>query len=165
MKKLLIFVSAISLSSVLMIATATGADNKMASVDCGTQLDGKWNVKKAGDIKSHLKHRIKIEKAEAGTYSVKIKNEEGDTVFKSKDGFSLACDSASGSATISGQIKMGNCMHSMEIGSPYMNETDQISIKFTNTHGKGECTGHKDTVHGEDRKNHTQVAYAKRAGK
>jgi len=165
MKKLLIVVNTISLFSVLMIATATGAEDKMASADCGNMVEGKWNIKKAADIKSHLKHRLKIEKTEAGKYSVKIKNEEGDTIFKSKEGFNLACDNASASATISGQIKMGNCMHSMEIGSPYMNDADQISIKLTSTHGKGECTGHKDSLHGNDRKNHMQVAYAKRAGK
>jgi hypothetical protein len=135
------------------------AGHVSAGDECGAGLDGNWNVKHAGDIKSHLKHHLKIEKTSAGKYSVKIKSEGGDIVFKSAEDFNLSC--SGDKATLSGDVKYGNCMHELEIG--YAGE-DEISIKIPTVHDKGECTGHKDMLHEGDRKNHKTVATGKRRG-
>jgi hypothetical protein len=157
MKKLITLIFMASLWSVLIVGNV--------SADCGELIEGKWNVKKADDIKKHVLHRLKIEKTGNGKYSVKIKNDKGDTKFKSAGDFSLSCSNDSTSATLSGNVKMGNCMHAMEVGAPYEGSSDNIYIKFTTGHEKGECAGHKDTMHEKDARKHIQVAYGKRAGK
>lgn len=153
MRKTFAFSLLVAIGLMGMAATASAGDN------CGAGLEGNWNVKNANDIKQHLKHHLKIDKSGSSTYSVKIKNEEGDIVFKSAKDFSLSC--SNGKGMLSGEVQMGNCMHKLEIG--YTGK-DEISIKIPTEHGKGDCTGHKDMLHGEDRKNHTTVATGKRRG-
>lgn len=127
--------------------------------NCGAGLDDNWNVKNGGDIKSHLKHHLKIDKTADGKYSVKIKNEGGDIVFSSKNDFILSCNGSR--AELTGEVMFGNCKHRLEIG--YAGE-DEISIRIPTVHAKGDCTGHKDTLHEKDRKNHNTVASGKRRG-
>ena len=52
----------------------------------------------------------------------------------------------------------GNCMHKLVITHPDM---DGISIRIPTIHDKGDCTGHKDALHDQDRRNHNKVAGAK----
>ena len=163
MRKTIFSILLVSIWSLLTIEYAS-AD------DCGGLIEGKWNVKQAGDIKKHLKNRLKIEKTGNGTYSVKIKNDDGETAFKSGKDFTLTCSENSSSAVLAGHIKMGDCTHSLEVGGPYnpsssgKNGSDNIYIKFTADHDKVECRGHKDSLHDKDPRKHIQVAYGKRAG-
>lgn len=183
MKKLVVLVSMVLILAVFFVESASAgkkSKNKVedakevvtdASWDCDGAIEGKWNVQKAGDIKKHLKHRLKIEKTGKDKYSVKIKNDDGDTQFKSAKDFGLTCKDKPKSAKITGNIEMGNCMHTLEIGVPFKNpdtrkeEFDKIYVKITSSHDKGECRGHKDSIHDKDTRTHNQVAYAKRAGK
>jgi hypothetical protein len=84
MKRLLSFVLLVSIGAFGFAGQASAGD------ECGAGLDDNWNVKQAGDIKSHLKHHLKIDKTGSGKYSVRIKNEEGDNLFKSAKDFSLS---------------------------------------------------------------------------
>ena len=183
MKKLVMLVAMVLFSAVFFVENATaGKDSKDkvedakeavsdASWDCDGAIEGKWNVQKAGDIKKHLKKRLKIEKTGKDRYSVKIKNDDGDTVFKSAKDFSLTCKDKPKSAKITGKVEMGNCMHNLEIGVPFKNpdtrkeEFDKIYVKITSDHEKGDCRGHKDSIHDKDTRTHSHVAHAKRAGK
>ena len=183
MNKVIVLVLMVLMSAVFFVETASAGKNSKdkvedakeavsdASWDCDGAIEGKWNVQKAGDIKKHLKHRLKIEKTGKDKYSVKIKNDDGDTAFKSKNDFRLSCKDKPRSAKLTGNIEMGNCMHAMEIGVPFKNpdtkkdEFDKIYIEFTSDHDKGECKGHKDSLHDKDARQHSKVAYAKRAGK
>jgi len=182
MNKVIVLVSMVLMSAVFLLENASAEKNSKdnaedateavsdVSWDCDGAVEGKWNVQKAGDIKKHLKHRLKIEKTGNDKYSVKIKNDDGDMAFKSKNDFSMSCENNPRSAKITGQIEMGNCMHAMEIGVPFNNpdtgkeDFDKIYIKFISDHDKGECKGHKDSLHDVDPRKHSQVAYAKRAG-
>jgi hypothetical protein len=157
MKKILSVILLVTFVSMMLAGTAMADDSESS---CGSVFEGNWIVKNGGDIKSHLKHHIKIDQTNAGKYALKVKNEQGDIVFSSKNDFSASCSEGSNQENLSGNIKMGNCEHAMEMAYPV--ETDMISIKYTTVHGKGECTGHKDTLHGEDRRNHTTVAKGKR---
>jgi len=183
MKRLVVIVSIVLMLAVFFVENASAGKNSKSKVedakeavsetswDCGGAIEGKWNVQKAGDIKKHLKHRLKIERTGKDKYSVKIKNDDGDTVFKSKNDFSMSCKDKPRSAKITGKVEMGNCMHDLEVGVPYKNpetrkeDFDHIYIKFTSDHDKGECRGHKDSLHDKDPRKHSQVAYGKRAGK
>jgi len=157
MKKILSVNLLVAFVSMMLAGIAMADDSKSS---CGSVFEGNWIVKNGGDIKSHLKHHIKIDQTHAGKYAVKVKNEQGDIVFSSKNDFSASCSESSNQENLSGNIKMGNCDHAMVMAYPV--ETDMISIKYTTVHGKGDCTGHKDTLHGEDRRNHTTVAKGKR---
>lgn len=152
-------------------SVAVSSDRDSFAQHCNQVFAGKWNVKKAADIKKHIKHRLKIEQTGNNNYSVKIKNDDGDTTAKSVKDFSLTCSSKSEGAKLSGDVKMGKCVHAMEIGLPYhdpktgKDDFDKIYIKINTIHSKGECRGHKDTLHDGDRLNHKQVAYGKRVKK
>lgn len=157
MKKLSFLVLVVVVWSVLIVGNA--------SADCGGLIEGNWNIKKAGDLKGHLHHRLKIVKTGSGTYAVKIKNGDGDVIYKSKNDFSLSCDGAE-SAKLAGNVKMGNCMHALEVGYPSADAgSSNIYVKITSDHDKGECRGHKDSVHDKDPRKHTSVAYGKRPDK
>jgi len=145
----------------LILSGAALADDSEGN--CGAVFEGNWNVKNADDIKSHLKHHLKIDKTSGGKYTVKIKNDGGDIVFKSENDFSLTCTEDPMKAILTGNVKMGNCVHALEMTYPY--ETDNISINITTVHDKGECAGHKDSLHGNDRLNHTRVAMGKKRKK
>lgn len=132
----------------------------VAGDGCGAGLEGNWIVKQAGDTKSHLKHHLKIEPTGTRRYSVKIKNDDGDVAFKSANDFNLSC--SGGKARLSGDVKMGNCMHTLEITYPDM---DGLSIKIPTMHGKGDCAGHKDALHEADRHAHKKVASANKRKK
>lgn len=152
----IIFTGAIASLSILNTVQAEAGDG-----DCGVGLEGNWNVKHAADIKNHVKHHLKIDRTGQNNYSVKIKNDKGDVIFKSKSDFSLSCSGEK--ARLSGQVKMGHCEHALEIG--YSQSTDEMTIKISTVHDKGECTGHKDLLHGKDRRNHNTVASGKRRKK
>lgn len=156
MKKLLLVISLFAFGALIFSGIASADDE-----NCGAMIEGKWNIKNAGDIKSHVKHQVKIDKQSEGFYSVKIRNQDGDVVYKSDEDFSLSC--SGDKAELSGNIKIGHCVHAYMIGYP--NEGDNVSVKITTVHDKGECTGHKDTMHEKDRKHHTTVASSKRSGK
>lgn len=157
MKKIFSILLLVTFGSLIFSGTTLAGDSNDS---CGALIEGNWNVKNADDIKKHLKHHLKIDKASSGKYAVKIKNEEGDILFKSKNDFSLSCSEDPVELKLTGDVQMGNCVHALEIGYPY--EQENISIKITTVHGKGECTGHKDSLHGDDRLNHTTVAWGKR---
>jgi hypothetical protein len=153
MRKTFVFALLVTIGSMGAFVTASADD------DCGAGLEGNWNIKHADDIKKHLKDHLKIEKSGKGKYAVKIKNESGDILFESTKDFSLTCNGSKGE--LSGEVKMGHCVHKLEIG--YMGK-DEISIKIPTVHEKGDCSGHKDALHEEDRKHHIKVATGVRRG-
>ena len=160
MKKTLTTILFVTIASLGLTATAAAADSKD---ECGAALEGNWIVKHGGDIKKHLKHHLKIDKSSNSKYAVKIKNQEGDVLFKSAKDFIAACSNESGKVTLTGDVKMGNCMHALEIRYPH--EADGVSIKINTVHDKGECAGHKDALHEGDRHKHSTTASGKRRGK
>jgi len=135
----------------LVVVSAVSAEDDPAW--CGNMIKGNWRVVDAGGIGYHILKKVKVKENSNNKFDIDL--EDDSTPKKTYEGkdFELSCTARPPSATLTGDVLIDSCAHTLIITYPYndngISNWHEVGFEYPNSHPTGTCLQHPVNVHSE----------------
>ena len=123
---------------------------------CGKMIEGNWRVVDQGNIARHILNKVKV-KYDKQSQQFDVDIEDNATPSKKYEGkdFQLSCTARPPGATLTGEVEIDSCTHTLVITYPYIDkhgtkEWHQVGFNYPHKHPTGSCQQHPTGEHGVD---------------
>lgn len=123
---------------------------------CGKMIEGNWRVVDPGTIPHHILEKVKV-KYDKNNDQFDVDIEDNATPshkYEGKD-FQLSCTARPPAATLTGEVEIDSCTHTLEIAYPYIKEDGtkdwhQVGFEYLYSHPTGSCPQHPLGEHDDE---------------